>query len=55
MAPVNEVGPVSRLIGHLLFLLWCTAVAVVLSVVGLVRVGMLAGRLGGGVLTATLL
>lgn len=47
MAPVNDVGPVSRLIGYLLFLGWCTAVAVALTTVGLFRLGRLAGRLGG--------
>jgi hypothetical protein len=35
------------LIGYLLFLVWCTAVAVALTVAGLVRLGRLAGRLGG--------
>jgi hypothetical protein len=47
MAPANLVAPVFRLIGYLLFLVWCTAVAVALTVAGLVRLGRLAGRLGG--------
>jgi hypothetical protein len=47
MVPAPVVDLISRLIGYLLFLLWCAAVAAALSVVGLFRLGRLASRLGG--------
>ena len=46
MAPVRTVGPVSRLLGYLVFLAWCVAVGAAIAAVGLFRVGWLAGRLG---------
>ena len=45
MAPVPVLGPVSRLIGYVLFVAWCTLVAVALSATGVLRLGRLAGRL----------
>ena len=47
MAPAPVVGLISRLIGYLLFLVWCAGVAAALSAVGLFRLGRLATRLGG--------
>ncbi len=48
MAPVQVVGPIARLIGYALFVVWCALVGLAISAVGLLRVGRFAvgGRRG---------
>jgi hypothetical protein len=46
MTPVPLVGGLSRLLGYMVFLVWCAAMIVALAVVGLLRIGRLAGQLG---------
>jgi hypothetical protein len=47
MAPAPWVGPIARVIGYALFLVWCAIVAVAISIVGLLRIGRLAVGRGG--------
>ncbi|HEX6106530.1 MAG TPA: hypothetical protein VFZ26_13170 [Gemmatimonadales bacterium] len=42
MAPDRVVGPIVRLIGYALFLVWCAVVAVAISAVSLARIGWMA-------------